>query len=105
MQVLAKMHSVAANWGDIIQHMQSNLSRKSVWSNIKRILLGAVAYYIWHERNLRLFKKGRRSVDQVFKIIYEVVRMKIMSFNLTNTSQSREAVDIWSIGKNESNTT
>lgn len=88
-------------WVDIISYLQDRTSRNSVWSNIERILVGAVAYFIWHERNLRMFKRGSRSVDQVFKIVYEVVRLKIMSFKLKINFRTIAALKTWNVGVSE----
>lgn len=46
---------------------------------------------------LRVFNKG----NQVFKIIYEVVRLKIMSFKLKSNPRTRQAIQRWNIGAYE----
>lgn len=61
-QGLARMTTIPAVWDEVIKYIRGHISRKSIWSNIERIVLCAVLYYIWHERNLRMFKKCHRTV-------------------------------------------
>ncbi|GJR65770.1 RNA-directed DNA polymerase, eukaryota, reverse transcriptase zinc-binding domain protein [Tanacetum coccineum] len=43
-------------------------------------------YYIWQERNWRIFKKEERTVEQMLKIITENVKMRLMSFKVKQTN-------------------
>ncbi|XP_071700514.1 uncharacterized protein [Rutidosis leptorrhynchoides] len=39
-----------------------------------KLLFAASIYYVWQERNRRLFKKGNRSAMQLYETIYSTVR-------------------------------
>jgi hypothetical protein len=43
----------------------------------QKLTLSATVYFIWQERNFRLFQKRRRSVDEVVKDIKEMVLLRI----------------------------
>ncbi|PWA65993.1 FAR1 DNA binding domain, Zinc finger, SWIM-type, MULE transposase domain, FHY3/FAR1 family [Artemisia annua] len=63
----------------------------------KRLVFGAAVYYIWQERNLRLFQKKFRSEEAVFKIIVDIVRHKLLSLRIKRSVESVKAADIWKI--------
>ncbi|GJY85266.1 retrotransposon protein, putative, ty1-copia subclass [Tanacetum coccineum] len=43
-----------------------------------------IVYFIWQERNWRMFKKERRFVEQILKFITENVKLSLMSFKARN---------------------
>ncbi|PWA58114.1 hypothetical protein CTI12_AA401330 [Artemisia annua] len=53
-------------------------------------------YYIWQERNIRIFQNDFRTEETVFKIIVDTVRYKLMGLNI---KYSREVVKIAAIWK------
>ncbi|PWA95091.1 thioredoxin domain-containing protein [Artemisia annua] len=64
--------------------------------------LWACVYYIWQERNLRIFQ-GKRTLEDVFNLIKDVVRLRIMSLNVYASFQLQEAADIWEFFVRKSN--
>lgn len=66
-------------------------------SNIGRLALGATSYFIWQERNLRIHKKGARSVEQVFNVIFDTIRLKIHSLHFKKMSCSNWLLEKWKI--------
>ncbi|GKG58458.1 hypothetical protein Tco_0592237, partial [Tanacetum coccineum] len=60
--------------------------RKSSKSIIGKLVVAAAAYFVWQERNRRLFKHTKRSAKEVTKevtdCIMSSVRMKLLSCHL-----------------------
>nr|GEY75763.1 RNA-directed DNA polymerase, eukaryota, reverse transcriptase zinc-binding domain protein [Tanacetum cinerariifolium] len=54
---------------DIIAYLQPMAHRRNVISIIGRLLVAAASYFMWVERNNRLFKNVRRSSDDIRDII------------------------------------
>ncbi|GKF53770.1 hypothetical protein Tco_0160680 [Tanacetum coccineum] len=46
---------------------------------IAKLVLEACAYFLWQERNWRLFKKLKRLSTQIIDCIKSVVRLKLLS--------------------------
>lgn len=59
---LAKMDTTPPSWVSITNHLKPHSHRNIVWIVIGKLVLGVVSFFIWHERNLRLFKWGSISV-------------------------------------------
>ncbi|GJT30735.1 hypothetical protein Tco_0911010 [Tanacetum coccineum] len=47
---------------------------------VSRLLLAATSYYLWNERNSRLFKKKSSTVPQIIEVITSIVRLKLVTF-------------------------
>ncbi|GJT01661.1 putative reverse transcriptase domain-containing protein [Tanacetum coccineum] len=71
---------------------------KTAVSIISRLVLAATSYYIWMERNGRLFKKKTSSPNQIVDVIISMVRLKLVTFKLKKMStRSRLLLDQWKI--------
>ncbi|GJU32945.1 hypothetical protein Tco_1176534 [Tanacetum coccineum] len=79
MKVKAGLGRVSHNIYDIVDHLGGIAGRKTTHVVIAKLVVAASAYFIWQERNWRLFKKSKRSIDQVVSCISSSVRMKLLS--------------------------
>lgn len=88
---------VPDDWGSIVNYMQNLPMSKSIWSILQRLVVGACVYYVWQERNLRQFQSKYRSVEDMCKVIHQVIRLKMMSLTIKDSKQVREAAEIWNL--------
>ncbi|GJT79353.1 hypothetical protein Tco_1053695, partial [Tanacetum coccineum] len=88
---VAGLASSNASIYDIIDDIIPFAARKSSKSVIAKLVVAATSYFIWQERNGRLFKNMKRTVNQVVECIMNTVRLKLMSCRL---KKSRSACDI-----------
>ncbi|PWA80363.1 Zinc knuckle CX2CX4HX4C [Artemisia annua] len=71
------------------------VAKNSIWSVIQRLVWGASVYFIWQERNMRLFGTYSRTEDELFKIIVDSVRFRIMSLKVKVTADVLDAAECW----------
>lgn len=57
----ANMDLIPLVWSDIVEALKPLANRKSYWNIVGKLVLGSSAYFIWKERNLRIYKKGEVS--------------------------------------------
>nr|GFA64612.1 reverse transcriptase domain, reverse transcriptase zinc-binding domain protein [Tanacetum cinerariifolium] len=96
--VLVDMSSIPPRIEDILKFIIPIAKGKSVLSIISQIVLAATTYYLWNERNSRLFKIKIASVDQVVQVICYIVRLKLVSFKFKKKSaRSRLLLDRWKV--------
>nr|GEU65637.1 hypothetical protein [Tanacetum cinerariifolium] len=65
------------------------LIRFGVVLSIMQLTLAVVAYFVWQERNLRLFKGSKRSIKEVVDCVISFVRLKLLSCRF---KKSKDAV-------------
>ncbi|XP_038998866.1 uncharacterized protein LOC120124224 [Hibiscus syriacus] len=68
------------SWGDIFNWLIVKLKGKSIKVRIMKLAWTGLLYFVWEERNHRLFRGLTRSVDIVVNSIKEVVRAKLCRF-------------------------
>nr|GEU84747.1 hypothetical protein [Tanacetum cinerariifolium] len=77
---------------DFIIPMAKIRTSTSVFS---KLVLAAVAYFIWQERNNRLFMCNKRSTAQVIECIISTIRLKLMSCRF---KKSKAGLDLMNVG-------
>ncbi|GJY60082.1 sodium/hydrogen exchanger 6 [Tanacetum coccineum] len=69
-----------------------------VVSVVSWLLLAATSYYLWNERNSRLFKKKSSTVPQIVEVITSIVRLKLVTFKFKKVSTcAKILLDKWKI--------
>ncbi|XP_071712503.1 uncharacterized protein [Rutidosis leptorrhynchoides] len=95
-------HVVAvANWSSdwknlreiLIPYANCNVARGVV----AKLFFGALVYYVWQERNNRLYGQKARSVDQLYEVIFSTVRMKLLSIKFRNFAFVRVMKECWKV--------
>ncbi|PWA37992.1 reverse transcriptase domain, Reverse transcriptase zinc-binding domain protein [Artemisia annua] len=82
LKILCKLDNVSCVWAEIVSGISIRVASNSIWSVIQRLVFGAAVYYIWQERNFRLFQKNYRSEETVFKVIVDIVRHKLLGLKI-----------------------
>nr|GEW37888.1 hypothetical protein [Tanacetum cinerariifolium] len=72
-------------------------SRRTTKSVIAKLVIAASAYYIWQERNDRLFKNSKRSVNQIIECVMNAVRLKLLSCRLKKSKDEVALAQLWKI--------
>ncbi|GKF14779.1 hypothetical protein Tco_0056241, partial [Tanacetum coccineum] len=62
--------------------------KKSIRSIVRRLCLAACVYFIWNERNRTLFANERIGAEDVYKALYNTVRLKLSSLKVKRSIQS-----------------
>ncbi|XP_022008341.1 uncharacterized protein LOC110907684 [Helianthus annuus] len=91
------MDNVNHNWENIVSCLLVHAKSKSAANYVSRILVAATAYFIWQERNARLFKNQLRPPETICAIIFNTVRYKLMGVKLKKTDNVRRLLGEWEI--------
>ncbi|GJT77731.1 putative RNA-directed DNA polymerase [Tanacetum coccineum] len=83
---------------EIVPYVCGRPLNKSVWSISQRLVIGALVYFIWQERNLRFFQQKNRTFSDLCGIIKENVRLRLLSLKIRGSRQAKEAAGIWDFG-------
>ncbi|GKD09221.1 hypothetical protein Tco_1188906 [Tanacetum coccineum] len=73
------------------------LKRRTTNSVVAKLVVAAATYYVWQERNWRLFKKGKRSPDQIVECIKSSVRLKLLSCKLKKSNNGERLARLWDL--------
>ncbi|GJR61915.1 reverse transcriptase domain, reverse transcriptase zinc-binding domain protein [Tanacetum coccineum] len=97
---LAGMDAVPARLEDVVSFLQPIADQRTVISIIGRLILAAIAYYIWDERNKRVFKQVKRSWADIRDIIITTVRLKLFTLKFKNNERVIKLLAEWKMPKN-----
>ncbi|GJV01380.1 hypothetical protein Tco_1334949 [Tanacetum coccineum] len=82
-------------WPNLVDELSSNQNRRNVWTVIRNLCLVAAVYYIWQERNLRLFQNSKREANDLADIMIEELKAKMVSIAVKNSNNVLLAELIW----------
>ncbi|GJR65873.1 reverse transcriptase domain, reverse transcriptase zinc-binding domain protein [Tanacetum coccineum] len=85
-RVLYGMDSIPPRLIDVTTFINPISKSKTAVSILSRLVLAGTSYYIWLERNGRLFKKKTSTPDQIVGVIISMVRMKLVTFKFKKSS-------------------
>ncbi|PWA71507.1 reverse transcriptase domain, Reverse transcriptase zinc-binding domain protein [Artemisia annua] len=94
---LCKLDDLSCIWAEVVLGISIKAANNSVWSVIQRLTFGAAVYYIWQERNIRIFQRNFRTEENVFRVIVDTVRHKLMGLKIKKSREAVKAAGIWKI--------
>ncbi|GJZ47279.1 hypothetical protein Tco_0601111, partial [Tanacetum coccineum] len=82
---------------DVVSSILPVAKRRTSDSVIIKLVIAASAYFLWQERNERLFKNNKRSVVQVIECITSSIWLKLFSCRFKNSKRSLALMRRWKI--------
>ncbi|XP_022024386.1 uncharacterized protein LOC110924699 [Helianthus annuus] len=77
--------------------LAARASSKSAINYISRLIVAASIYFVWQERNARIFKNQTRPPDVLSDLIVQTVRYKLMGVKFKESSNVRRLLEAWGI--------
>nr|XP_043613460.1 uncharacterized protein LOC122585388 [Erigeron canadensis] len=96
---LAGMELISELWDDICTALIAKAHSRSARSVVGRLIVAAIAYFVWQERNNRLFTDKVRPVGRVIALIKETVRLRLVTLNFKNTPRVVSLLEDWKLPK------
>ncbi|GKC74293.1 hypothetical protein Tco_1120176, partial [Tanacetum coccineum] len=93
----ADLHNVPSCLEDISNWLIPMASKRSIVSVVSQLVFAASTYFIWQERNNRIYSKDSRKEEHICDVIMEMVRMKITTFKFKRTSMVLKTLATWRI--------
>ncbi|GKA71324.1 reverse transcriptase domain, reverse transcriptase zinc-binding domain protein [Tanacetum coccineum] len=79
-------HYVMPNrWDDLLIAMTSMRHNKSIKSIMRRIVFAAYVYFIWNERNKRLFTNDKKNNNELIAEVVNHIRLNLTSLAMKRT--------------------
>ncbi|GJZ09343.1 hypothetical protein Tco_0543626 [Tanacetum coccineum] len=97
---LARMERVAPVLEDIIAWLLLIGAKRSFNNGVGKLLFAAATYFIWSERNNRLFKNQRRTPEDIRDLFMVTVRLKLVTFKFKNKPRIAKMLLEWKMPSN-----
>lgn len=97
LKLYAGFSSLPSSLDDIVHSLIVAAKSRSVRSVVSKLLFAATSYFIWQERNSRIFKNQFRSEAQVVDVIKSTVRLKLLTCRFKKTVNVVDLVRVWKL--------
>jgi hypothetical protein len=91
------MEQVGSRWDDIIEWLKQRAKSSTITNVLGRLLVAASAYFIWQERNNRMFNNQNRSSNVLLNVIMDTVRYRLRGLRFKKTTRVLKTLDEWNI--------
>nr|GEW25763.1 RNA-directed DNA polymerase, eukaryota, reverse transcriptase zinc-binding domain protein [Tanacetum cinerariifolium] len=92
--------NIGYDWEAIIDHASHWPNNKSILNVIKKISLAASVYFIWRERNKRLFAGEKKEWETVLNEVINTIRFKLISVKIKSSVYVSNIEKTWKIKMN-----
>ncbi|XP_022019068.1 uncharacterized protein LOC110919098 [Helianthus annuus] len=93
----AGIGAIQNTWSDIFEYLVSIANSKKAINVIAKLVVGATVYFVWEERNRRLFTPKRRTKEQIIEVVFSTVRMKLHTMRFQNSVHTARVLQDWSL--------
>ena len=98
--MMCKIQTGSNSWKTVLEELIKMPNKRNIWLILRKIVFAAVTYFIWIERNSRLFKDVKRPWEILWKEIEETVKLKISGLKVADSRNVNEVYDLWGITGN-----
>ncbi|GJR35995.1 hypothetical protein Tco_1211679 [Tanacetum coccineum] len=95
--VIADIHTSSLALNEIAHTLISVGNGNNIRSIIRILAFAASIYSIWQERNGRIFRESKRSCDEVFKSMMEMIKNKLLGITANDSLAVRDIERRWAI--------
>ncbi|PWA39286.1 reverse transcriptase domain, Reverse transcriptase zinc-binding domain protein [Artemisia annua] len=82
-------------WKEILFDISEMPCNNNIMSIMRRLVLAACVYYIWTERNKRIFSNEKKDYKEVLKDIISNIRFKMASLTVKDSNMVNEVYKQW----------
>ncbi|GJU84292.1 RNA-directed DNA polymerase, eukaryota, reverse transcriptase zinc-binding domain protein [Tanacetum coccineum] len=94
---IADIRCISFDLMSIMQFLIDVGNSNNIKSIIRRTAFAACIYSIWQERNGRIFRKVRRSCDEVFKSTVDKLKHRLLGLTIKDSPAVRDTESKWGI--------
>ncbi|MFS7945928.1 hypothetical protein Hanom_Chr06g00529931 [Helianthus anomalus] len=91
------MGEISNQWQAIFDYLVDIATSKKASHVIAKLVVSAAAYFVWDERNRRLFTTKRRSKAQLVDLTLSTVRLKLQTTRFRRSVQTERVLRDWSL--------
>ncbi|XP_071712534.1 uncharacterized protein [Rutidosis leptorrhynchoides] len=92
------LQSISKDWKSIMDGLAHVASRNLSKVVKAKLVFAAAVYFIWQERNNRIFKENIQNANQVFDVIYTTVQLRLLSIRFKESSDVLRLKTSWHLG-------
>lgn len=95
--LMADINCDNSSWEELIKSMADECIQKNIGWVVKRLVLAACVYFLWQERNGRIFKEVQNSSQEVYNKVVDTVKCKLIGIVVKDSNNVRYVEEKWQV--------
>ncbi|GKE54784.1 hypothetical protein Tco_1489940 [Tanacetum coccineum] len=96
-QKFTYISNISSDLNSIVGFITPLAKMRTIRNVIFKLVFATSSYFIWQERNNRLFNKTKMTHDQLIEIVKNNVRLKLLTCSFKKTANGQLLFDIWKL--------
>ncbi|PWA73485.1 reverse transcriptase domain, Reverse transcriptase zinc-binding domain protein [Artemisia annua] len=85
------------DWYGLIMRFANDCINKNIGWIVRRLVFAACVYFLWQERNERIFRDNQNSSQEIYNKVVENVKYRLAGITVKDSSNVRKVEDKWMI--------
>ena len=81
----------------VVLQLADEGNKNNIWCIVDKLILAATVYFLWNERNKRMFQDSRRTVDEVISVIYKYMEDVLQSLRVKKSRAVLMVANMWKL--------
>lgn len=97
MKAKGKFMESCHDLNSVVCYIANGGNKNNIWSIVNKIITAAVVYFLWNERNKRMFQDSKRDVDEVISVINRYVESVLQSIRVKKSRAVLMVARSWNL--------
>ena len=84
-------------WYGLIMRLANDCINKNIGWIVRRLVFAACVYFLWQERNGRIFRDNQNSSQEIYNKVVENVKYRLAGITVKDSSNVRKVEDKWMV--------
>ena len=92
-KIFGRVHDL----NSVVLQLADEGNKNNIWCIVDKLILAATVYFLWNERNKRMFQDSRRTVDEVISVIYKYMEDVLQSLRVKKSRAVLMVANMWKL--------
>ncbi|PWA97320.1 hypothetical protein CTI12_AA029920 [Artemisia annua] len=85
------------DWNGLIRNLATDCVNKNIGWVVRRLVLAACVYFLWQERNGRIFRDVHKSSQDIYNKVVDNVKGRLYGIIVKDSINTRNVEEKWQV--------
>ncbi|XP_071715263.1 uncharacterized protein [Rutidosis leptorrhynchoides] len=97
MKLMLLYRGLPNKFHEVVSCLMIFSSSKQIWNVVNRLMMAATVYFVWQERNWRLFKNKKINEEDLCNLVMDYMKVKLLTFKVKCTKSVIMLAQNWNL--------
>ena len=81
----------------VVAYIADGGNKSNIWNTVNKLISAPTVYYLWNERNKRMFQDTKRTEEEVIVVIIKYMEDALQSLRVKKSIVVKLVAEIWNL--------